>query len=530
MGCGLTGSDSGADRPTGGTDDGARFRDALDPRDPDEIEQIAHVGSWTLDTATGRAWWSAEMYRILGLDPAGAAVDLPDISKLFVPQSVERVTAAIARTIDTGEPWHVELQLAGPGGGWVLSNGIAEVDDAGTVIRIRGTMQDVTAQRTLEAQLRQSQRLEAIGSLAGGIAHDFNNLLTAIRGYTDLARTSLVPNHAAVQDLDHVLAAADRATALVRQLLAFSRQQVLQPQVVDPAAVVEEIVPLLRSLLGEAIEMTVRIEPDVGRITVDPGQLGQVVVNLAVNARDAMPRGGKLTIEARNAELDEAYAASHPGATAGDHVVLAVSDTGHGMDAATQARAFEPFFTTKGPERGTGMGLATVYGIVRQSGGSIYLYSEPDRGTSFKLYFPRTDRPLTEAAMAPAAALTTSGTETILLVEDDAEVRGFARRILAEAGFTVLEADRGSTALEVAAGVVGPIDLLVTDAVMPGMDGVELAQRLGELRPGLPVLFVSGFTESAVIHQGVAAAGVEFLPKPYRADELLRTVRQILDA
>ena len=306
-------------------------------RDLDEIERIAHVGSWTLDPQTGKATWSDEMYRILGLDPAGAAVDLPDISTLFVPDSVERVGAAVARAIETGESWHEELELAGPGGGLVLSNGIAELDEGGRVVRIHGTMQDVTARRELESQLRQSQRLEAIGQLAGGIAHDFNNLLTAMRGYADLARSTLEPSHPATPDLDSVISAADRAAALVGQLLAFSRKQVLKPQVLDPAAVVDELLPMLRRLLGEGIELTAAADPNLGRIQVDPGQLGQVIVNLAVNARDAMPRGGRLVIETMNVELDETYVSSHFGATAGSHVAVAVSDTGTGMDEGTQA-------------------------------------------------------------------------------------------------------------------------------------------------------------------------------------------------
>jgi two-component system, cell cycle sensor histidine kinase and response regulator CckA len=499
-------------------------------RDPDEIEQIAHVGSWTLDPATGQATWSAEMYRILGLDPQGGAVELPDISRLFVPESVARVNAAVVHTIETGESWHEDLELSRPGGGWVISNGIAERDEDGTVVRIHGTMQDVTEQRALEAQLRQSQRLEAVGQLAGGIAHDFNNLLTAIRGYADLARIELGPGHRAAADLGQVISSADRASSLVGQLLAFSRRQVLQPRVLDPNEAIAEIVPLLRRLLGEGIEITSAAAPDLGRIRVDPGQLGQVIVNLGVNARDAMPRGGALVIEATNVELDEAYAAIHLDATAGRHVLIAVSDTGHGMDAATQARAFEPFFTTKGPDKGTGMGLATVYGIVKQSGGSIYLYSEPGRGTTFKLYFPRTDAELSapEPTSGPPARRT--GTETILLVEDDATVRGYAKRVLEQAGYTVLEAERGTSAIELSREHPGRIDLLLTDAVLPGIHGAELAERLVAERAGLRVLYVSGFTENSVIVHGVVSPGVDFLPKPYRTDDLLRMVRTVLDA
>ena len=506
-------------------------RPRLWERDPDEIERIAHVGSWTLDPATGSAAWSAEMYRILGLDPAGPAFPLEDISRLFTPDSVERVTAAIEHATATGEPWQIELETIRPDGshGWVVSNGIAERDAAGAINRIHGTMQDVTERRRLEAHLRQAQQLEAVGQLAGGIAHDFNNVLTAIRGYTQLVRDDLGPANPRTEDLDHVLSAADRAADIVGQLLAFSRRQVLKPVVLDPAGVVDDVLPMLRRLLGEGIEVVAVAAPDLGRITVDRGQLGQVIVNLAVNARDAMPRGGRLTIESMNVELDAAYASAHADASAGPHVLIAVSDTGHGMDEATQARAFEPFFTTKGPDQGTGMGLATVYGIVNQSGGSIYLYSEPGHGTTFKLYFPRTDAPLTEltqAADGPADRLV--GSETILFVEDDDDVRGYAGRILAAAGYTIREAADPSEALDVGR-TADRIDLLVVDAVLPEMPGRELADRLAEERPGLPVLFVSGFTEHAVVQQGVVAQEGRFLPKPFRAEDLLRNVREILD-
>jgi two-component system cell cycle sensor histidine kinase/response regulator CckA len=466
-----------------------------------------------------------------GPRPRRAAVELPNISLLFTPESVERVNAAVGRAIETGESWHEDLELARPGGGWVISNGIAERDAGGVVVRIHGTMQDVTEQRRLEAQVRQSQRLEAVGQLAGGIAHDFNNILTAIRGFAELASADLEPGSRISGDLDHVISAADRAAELVSQLLAFSRRQVLQPRVMDPTEVIDGIVPLLRRLLGEDIDLTTGADPSLGRITVDPGQLGQVLVNLAVNARDAMPVGGKLVIEAMNVELDSAYAAGHPDAIPGSHVVIAVSDTGHGMDAETQSRAFEPFFTTKGPDRGTGMGLATVYGIVKQSGGSIYLYSEPGRGTTFKLYFPRTDQAVSgPARISPDMPAHHSGTETILLVEDDDDVRGYARRVLKTAGFRVLEADNGSRAIELAEAHPTPIDLLLTDAVLPGMHGAVLAERLVAARPGLRVLYVSGFTENSVIHQGVVSNGVNFLAKPYRSEDLLSRVRGVLDA
>jgi two-component system, cell cycle sensor histidine kinase and response regulator CckA len=502
-------------------------------RDLEEAQRIAHVGSWTLDPRTGEATWSAEMYRILGLDPDGPAIALADISTLFSPESVALVGAAVEHTLATGEPWQVELELATPSGrtGWVASYGVAERDpQSGVITRIRGTMQDVTEQRRLEDELRQAQRLEAVGQLAGGIAHDFNNLLTAIRGYGELLQRSLGSDDPRRGDADQVLSAADRAAALTRQLLAFSRRQVLQPRVVDPAACLDAVAPMLRRLLGESVDLVTHAAPDLGHIKVDPSQLEQVIVNLAVNARDAMAEGGTLTIETVNVELDGDYAAVHQDATAGPHVALIVSDTGSGMDEATRSHIFEPFFTTKEPGKGTGMGLATVYGIVKQSGGSIYLYSEPGHGTSFKIYLPRVDEQPSDDGRARPSAHPTGGSETILVVEDEAAVRTFGTRILTELGYTVLQAADGAEALAIAAAHQGALDLLLTDVIMPGLQGHRLAERLRERRPGLRVLYVSGFTENSVIQHGVVETGIAFLPKPFSGDALGRAVRAALDA
>ncbi|HUG47923.1 MAG TPA: PAS domain S-box protein [Candidatus Limnocylindria bacterium] len=500
-------------------------------RDLEEAQRIAHVGSWTLEPASGSATWSAEMYRILGRDPAGPAVELGDIAKLFTPDSVALVTAAVQRAVETGEPWQVELETVRPDGarGWVTSVGVVEQGENGAVTKIRGTMQDVTDRRQLEAQLQQAQRLEAVGQLAGGIAHDFNNLLTAIRGYTELIRANLGAGDPNQPDLEQVVLAADRAAELTRQLLAFSRRQVLQPRVIDPADVVLGIAPLLRRLLGEHIELVTHAPPGLGQVLVDPSQLEQVVVNLAVNARDAMPAGGKLAIEIVNAQLDAAYAALHPGVTPGPHLGLVISDTGTGMDEATKARIFEPFFTTKEPGKGTGMGLATVYGIVKQSGGSIYVYSEPGHGTSFKVYLPRVEGGAARAPDPTAAEVQPRGREVVLLVEDEAAVRSFAARILDARGYTVLQAANGAEALAVAAAHQGPIDLLLTDVIMPGLQGHQLALQLATSRPGLRVLYVSGFTENSVVHHGVVGEGIAFLPKPFSGEALGRAVRQALD-
>ena len=431
-----------------------------------------------------------------------------------------------------GRPWTGEIPaLRSDGGTFTLEWTIAPVsDEAGTALGYIASARDRSVEKALQAQLAQSQRLEAVGELAGGIAHDFNNLLTAIRGYAQLIQRGLGADDPARADVEQVIDAADRAAALTRGLLAFSRRQVLAPRVLDPAEVVEGIAPLLRQLLGAHIELSTAVTPGGGHVRVDPSQLEQVIVNLAVNARDAMPEGGQLMVELRDVELDAAYVATHPEATVGPHVLLAVSDTGIGMDAATQARIFEPFFTTKETGRGTGMGLATVYGIVKQSGGSIYVYSEPGHGTTFRVYFPRVaGRPGPAAAEPIAVRPSAAGSETILLVEDEAAVRGFARRTLEAQGYTVLEAGSGAEALALAAARAGIIDLLVTDVVMPGLQGHRLAEQLTVVRPGLRVLYVSGFTENSVIHHGVAAEGIAFLAKPFSADALGQAVRAALD-
>ncbi|MGD0123596.1 MAG: MASE1 domain-containing protein [Candidatus Limnocylindrales bacterium] len=395
--------------------------------------------------------------------------------------------------------------------------------------RFFATIVDTSERTRLELELRQALKLESIGRLAGGIAHDFNNLLTAIRGYAELAHAALPAGDPAADDVDQVLLAADRAAALTHQLLAFSRRQVLQPQVLDVGEAVERLTPMLQRLLGEHIVLEADGTRGLGHVRVDPGQLEQIIVNLAVNARDAMPQGGQLTMEAADVELGPEYAAAHPEVMPGRYVLLAVSDTGSGMDAETQARAFEPFYTTKEPGRGTGMGLATVYGIVKQSGGYIYVSSEPGRGTTFRIYFPRVDEPLT-ADDLPSEMPTRSGTETILLAEDNPAVRDFARRALSAHGYTVVEAANGAEALALAAQPGARMDLLMTDVAMPSMNGPELAARLRSERPGLPVLYVSGFAENYFGRSDLPAEGVAFLPKPFNAGTVARVVRELLDA
>jgi two-component system, cell cycle sensor histidine kinase and response regulator CckA len=387
---------------------------------------------------------------------------------------------------------------------------------------------DVTERRLLEQQLRQSQKMEAVGQLAGGVAHDFNNLLTAILGYADLLATRPGMDRAALGEIEEIRKAGDRAAGLTRQLLAFSRRQVMEPVVLRVNDLVENLEKMLRRLIGEDLDLVTRLDPSVSNVRADPGQLEQVVMNLAVNARDAMPRGGKLTIETSDVDLDEAYAQRHAPVKPGRFVMIAVNDTGEGMDAATQARIFEPFFTTKEKEKGTGLGLSTVYGIVKQSGGYIWVYSELGKGTTFKVYLPRVED-IASARQPRPVSESRVGTETMLLVEDDPAVRKLSRRILERAGYKVLEAESGREALELARHANGGIPLVVTDLVMPDMSGTELAAELAALYPEIRVLFMSGYTDDAVVRHGLLAVGRAFIQKPFTPDALTRKVRETLD-
>jgi nitrogen-specific signal transduction histidine kinase len=389
---------------------------------------------------------------------------------------------------------------------------------------------DVTDRVNLEEQLRQSQKLEAIGRLAGGVAHDFNNLLTVVTGYAEILQNRLHADDPVSVEVEHIRKAGERAVSLTRQLLAFSRRQMLQPKVLDLNEVVSEMGNLLRRLIGEDIDLITVLEPKLGRVRADPGQIEQVIVNLSVNARDAMPRGGRLLIETSNVELDEAYARGRVDLVAGRHVVISVSDTGSGMDEATASQVFEPFFTTKRNGEGTGLGLSTVYGIVKQSGGDIWVYSEPDQGTTFKIYLPRLDDLEETGGRDRRPTGPVGGSETVLLVEDEGEVRSLARKILEMNGYTVLEAENGDQALALAQRQERPIDLLVTDVVMPGINGRKLAERLTSLRGNIKVLLLSGYTDDALVREGMLDEALPFLEKPFTTLSLIRKVREVLDA
>jgi PAS domain S-box-containing protein len=392
-----------------------------------------------------------------------------------------------------------------------------------------GMAVNITERRHLEQQLRQAQKMEAIGKLAGGVAHDFNNIVTIITGYSDMLLSRIGPENSMRRELEQIKKAGDRAHSLTRQLLAFSRRQMLQPKVLDLNAVVTNLEPMLQRLIGENIELVIELKPGLEQVKADPGQIEQVIMNLAINARDAMPQGGKLLLETDNVELDEAYARRHIPTQPGSYVRLAVSDTGCGMDAATQSRIFEPFFTTKEQGKGTGLGLSTVYGIVKQSGGYIWVYSERGQGTTFKIYLPRVLAPADSVPPVMHWSSLPQGKETVLVVEDEPEVRWLVRDMLQHLGYNVLEARHGIEAQVLSIQHPGPIHLLITDVVMPQMSGREIAEQLTSEHPETKVLYMSGYTDDAVVRHGVLAAHMAFLQKPFTPEALARKVREVLD-
>lgn len=445
---------------------------------------------------------------------------------------------AVKTVMRTGVPaairdgsWSGEINICGKGGVEIPVSQIivAHKSPAGTLKYISTFMRDLTAQRRLEAQLRQSQKMEAFGQMSGGIAHDFNNLISIVTGYSEITLSRISPDSPFRKNIQAICDAGYRAAALTRQLLAFSRQTVLEPKVLDLNVVIDETQKMLRRMIGEDIQLSCILQPDLPMVRVDPGQIGQVLMNLAVNARDAMPRGGFLTIETQLVELDEAYAKARPSVAPGRYIQLAVTDSGTGILPEVQARLFEPFFTTKEVGKGTGLGLAVVHGIVKQSGGHIAVYSEPGRGTSFKLYFPEVEAPADESQTTDEQFIV-RGNETVLVVEDEDALRSLAVMTFESYGYRVLSACDGPDALKVVEHHTGKIDLLVTDVVMPGMSGRELAEQLQPRLPNMKVLYMSGYTDDAIVRHGILQADVAFLQKPYAPLGLLRKAREVLDS
>jgi PAS domain S-box-containing protein len=455
------------------------------------------------------------------------------------PEDLEAARKVFLKALKTTRSYVREHRIRKKTGeiSWVQGRGQIFLDDQGEVDYVSGLLFDISERKQAEEalcqseeQLRQAVKMEAIGRLAGGVAHDFNNIMTAIRGHGELLLQSLEAEDPRRGDVADILQAATRAASLTRQLLAFSRQQVCQPRVLDLNEVVENLDKMLKRVIGEDIDLVFVPGPGLGQVRADPGQMEQVIVNLAVNARDAMPRGGKLTLETANVELDGEYAGQHPGVAPGRYVLLAVSDTGGGLDAEAKAHLFEPFFTTKEPGQGTGLGLSTVYGIVKQNRGHITVYSEPGQGATFKVYLPRLEDAGGAAALTPALREPCRGGETVLLVEDEDLVRQVVRRMLERNGYQVLKAARGQEALRLSEDHPGPIHLVLTDVVMPGMNGRETATALLARRPEVRVLYMSGHTENAIVHHGVLEMGLAFIQKPFKYEDLMAKVREILEA
>lgn len=448
------------------------------------------------------------------------------------PEDRERAAQAAALIFTSGESKTLEFRWIAKDGQvvWVEANTVVITDEQGRPVGMRGVTTDISERKMLEEQFRQAQKMEAIGQLAGGVAHDFNTLLTVIKGYCELTTKRLQAEDPLRRNIEEIEKAGNRAAALTRQLLIFSRREVLQVKSLDLNSIISELGKMLHRLIGGDIELRITLMTDPASIKADPGQIEQVIMNLAVNARDAMPHGGKLTIETAQVLLDEEYARQHPALRPGPYILLAVSDTGIGMDEQTLKRIFEPFFTTKAPGKGTGLGLSTVYGIVKQLGGDIQVYSKPQLGTTFKLYFPYIDEGAADYKPHTEAEEFFSGTETILLAEDEESARKLVREMLEMFGYYVLEAANGKAALFACEQHQKPIHLLLTDVVMPEISGHELAERLAAIHPETTVLYMSGYLDDTIANHGIRATETPFLQKPFTMDTLARKVREVLDA
>jgi two-component system, cell cycle sensor histidine kinase and response regulator CckA len=518
-----------------------------------KAQEVARLGSWTIDFGgadQGASWspvtdrvfgfpgpeprlsWSPETHRVFGTDPDSFVPSVPGLLELVHRDDRAALDRAVEATLTGGASYDVEHRIVRPDGTvrWVRERAEVLRDEQGTVVRVVGTVQDVTDRRQLERQLAQSQKMEAVGRLAGGVAHDFNNLLSVILGYGELLARKIDASDLRGK-AGEIVKAAERAAALTRQLLAFSRRQVMVAESLDLTQVVAGISSMLQRLIGEDVELQTVLHPGAGHVRADRSQIEQVIVNLAVNARDAMPRGGKLVIEVQDMELGRPYVRDQLTVPAAAYVTLSVSDSGVGMDAETRGHVFEPFFTTKAEGGGTGLGLATVYGIVKQSGGYVWVDSEPGRGTSFRIYLPRVRpefQPTVAEGWVPGEA--PRGSERILVVEDEEALRKLTCEVLRSLGYEVIEASNGRDALDNAQREGGRIDLLLTDVVMPGLNGRELAEKLGADHGSLKVLYMSGYTDDVVLRQGVLTEGTAFIQKPFAPDVLARRVRAVLDA
>lgn len=483
--------------------------------------------------ANNKVAWSGNFESILGYTSQQMDGGLDRWRELVHPEDLRHFDAEAERTKLTGESFRLDYRVRHASGSWLFihDRGYFVKDAQGNISLMVGLVIDFTRQRMLEEQLRQAQKMEAVGQLAGGVAHDFNNLLTVINGCAELLSARLHADEVGLRLAGDISKAGNRAAALTKQLLAFGRRQILQTIVFGVAAAVMNVERMLRRLIGEDIELVATLAPDLPSVKTDPDQLAQALINLAVNAQDAMPQGGRLTVEGTSVELTADQLATHLEIIPGRYVLLSVADTGHGMDATTRERIFEPFFTTKEVGKGTGLGLAMVYGFVKQSGGHIEVQSQPGQGTTFHLYLPACGgRPTMTGGQGCTRVDTTRCRETILVAEDEPQVRRLIKKILEDAGYTVLDAGSGLEALERCREHLGPIDVLVTDVVMPGMSGRRLSDSLRILRPGIKVLYVSGHHEEALGRHGVLDEGVVVVGKPFTLATFSQKLREVLDA
>jgi two-component system, cell cycle sensor histidine kinase and response regulator CckA len=496
----------------------------------EKAQEVAHIGSWVAELdAPFRIGWSNETHHIFAV-PLGSFDGTRDAFLTFVhPDDRAAVGASIDHAAGGASAFDIEHRIVRADGAvrWVHARADIVCDAAGRAVRMIGTIQDNTDRRQLEEQLRQSQKLEAIGRLAGGVAHDLNNALTAIGGYAELALAEMTAEHSARLDVEEIRRAAERAASVTRQLLAFGRKQLLEPRVFDVNETIASLARMLDRLLGEDIELLTRIGSDVPPIVADPGQLAQAIINLVVNARDAMPSGGRLTIETSFEDLDDAFARAHPPMPPGRYVVVSVADNGHGMSVETQLQIFEPFFTTKEVGKGTGLGLSMVYGTVKQSGGFIFVDSEAGRGATFRLFFPPAPAGRIAKATAATAAKAAPATATLLIAEDETSVRNLVASTLKAEPYQLLLAASAEEAMDIAARHDGRIDLLLTDAIMPGRSGIELANALVAARPGMPVIVMSGYTEETLNVHGLEHE-IVLLQKPFTPRELRQLIRDVL--
>ena len=502
----------------------ARFR---------QVAEHMPVVFWLHDFETEQVLYVSPAYKDIFLSsPDDLYEDRRSWMETIHPDDKERVRDIYEN--HRKEEMHFEFRIVRPDDSirWISNRRTPVRNEAGEIYRLVGIAEDITERKFLEEQLIQSQKLESVGRLAGGVAHDFNNLLTPIIGYSQMAMRSLLPEDKVRAQLQHIYQAADRASNLIHQLLTFSSKQIIEPKVVNLSNLILDMDHLLRRLIGEDIELITRPKPDLGLVKVDHGQLEQVLVNLAVNARDAMQDGGRLIIEADDITVDQEFAQLYPGLTPGEYVLMAVRDNGKGMTEEVRSRIFEPFYTTKARGKGTGLGLSICYGIVKQSGGHIFVDSEPGQGTTFKVYLPRVDGTVEMLAPSNDSHPLQRGTENVLLVEDEVSVREIVAYVLREQGYTVYEAVNGKDALRIAQGELSEeLHLLITDVIMPGMGGVELVDHFKPLCPEIKVLFISGYTEDDVVHHGMLDRGTAvLLQKPFTPTELTNKVREVLDA